>query len=104
MNGAWFWFMPFEKCVGNQTHSVYWLATWTSPAQNVRVLEKLTHDAVLDDITAGTTYAMTADFWNLFVDGEGITGERAVSVFARFAERLWLPAAKLIFFSDNSLL
>jgi CRP-like cAMP-binding protein len=43
------------------------------------VLEKLAHRAILDAVPAGTTYAMTGDFWYLFVAGSAqVEGKAAV--------------------------
>jgi CRP-like cAMP-binding protein len=43
------------------------------------VLEKLAHKAVLDAVPAGTTYAMTGDYWYLFVAGEAEAEDKRVS-------------------------
>lgn len=44
------------------------------------VLEKLAHRAILDAVPAGTTYAMTGDFWYLFVAGSAqVEGKAVVS-------------------------
>ncbi len=56
------------------------------------VLEKLAHEAVLVEVSAGDSYEMTEDCWYLFVEGKGLVEDREVNSGEEFGCRPFAQA------------
>src|SRR5690606_8077567 len=66
------------------------------------VLEKLAHKALLDEVPAGATYAMTGDYWYLFVSGTAVAEDRAVRSGEEFGWRPFTTAKFAVLHADSN--